>query len=250
MLQKNQNALTSQTATTAKGNTSNLISNGNVNKNRVHVDDNYNYQHFNQYQDINNHYNQRQQQELLYDSNHTGDNNSYTQQNLNNNNNHHFYEHSGDLSESLSALYLPTVTRQLGTTIMSGLNWINQIDFNNLLTSLVNTSNIFRRRNSTTPIVPSSTKNGSGASATLAAPLSSSSSTTTITSNTGNHAAHLQPYSSSTLQTKLVAKMLNGALLKPQQLQQSSEETIELESFGVVELDNDESGIGHDFQVS
>lgn len=243
MLRKNSNALTSQS--TAKGNTSNLTSNGNVNKNRVHVDDNYNYQHFNQHQDINNHYNQHQQQELLYDSNHTGDNNSYTQQN---NNNHHFYEHSGDLSESLSTLYLPTVTRQLGTTIMSGLNWINQIDFNNLLTSLVNTSNIFRRRNSTTPIVPSSTKTGSGASATLAAPLSSSSSTTTT--NTGNNAAHLQPYSSSTLQTKLVAKMLNGALLKPQQLQQSSEETIELESFGVVELDNDESGIGHDFQVS
>lgn len=247
-LLKNKQSALSQSDTAAKGNTTlNLISNGHNNKNRVHVDDNYNYQHqttISSEEHINNPYNQHTQ-ELLYDSNDTGDNNSYTGQQ---NDNHYYYEHSGDLSDSLSALYLPTVTRQLGTTIMSGLNWINQIDFNNLLQSLVNTSNIFRRRNSTTPIIPAA-KSGSGASATLAAPLSSASPTTTTTSNTGNHAPHLQPYSSSTLQTKLVAKMLNGTLLKPQQLRQSSEETIELESFGVVELDNDESGIGHDFRV-
>ncbi len=238
---------------------SNLISNGNnnnnkSNNNRVHVDDNYNYQQQHhtticteqeEQHQLNNNHHYYNQQQLLYN---TGDSNSYQEEEEE----EQYHNHPGDLSESLSSLYLPTLSRQLGTTIMSGLNWINQIDFNNLLQSLVNPSSIFRRRNSATPIIsPQGKSSGQGAAhngATLASPLS----TTTTTTGNGSSISsppQLQPYSSSTLQTKLVAKMLNGALLKPQLLRQSQEETIELESFGVVELDNDESGIGHDFQV-
>lgn len=133
-----------------------------------------------------------------------------------------------NLSDSLASLYLPTLSRQLGTTIMSGLNWINQIDFNNLLQSLVNNTNLFGRRRSSAATLNPFTK-----------------------SSTTNNVAPLSPpslqYNSSTLQTKMVAKMLNGTL-KPY----AKSETIELESFGLVELDNNdnESGIGHDFQVS
>lgn len=136
-----------------------------------------------------------------------------------------------NLSESLSSLYLPQFSRQLGTTIMSGLNWINQIEFGSLLQSLVNNTNIFRRRNSSTLNPNAKTSSNVNASSATISPLSSSN-------------APSLAYNSNTFQTKTLARLLNGTIKTLK-----SSELIELSSFGLVELDNVEPGIGHEFQV-
>ena len=139
---------------------------------------------------------------------------------------------STNLSESLSSLYLPQISRQVGTTIMSGLNWINQIEFGSLLQSFVNNTNIFRRRNSSSALNPITKNSNSTNAAATMSPLSS-----------GNGPS--LTYNSNTFQTKTLARLLNGTMktLKPSEL-------IELSSFGLVEVENVEPGIGHEFQVS
>lgn len=129
----------------------------------------------------------------------------------------HDNNNSSHFSDSFPSLYLPQFAHQISTTIMSGLNWINQINATTLFQNIW-TSGFLRRRFSQSARCnndqPEVTKND-----------------TSVT------------YS----QYKF-AKILNGTIrlqtLKPSEL-------IELSSFGLVELDDDvEPGIGHEFQVS
>ncbi|KAJ6216476.1 hypothetical protein RDWZM_007633 [Blomia tropicalis] len=162
-----------------------------------------------------------------YSEQFSGDNQLYSQQSITYNGDSQFDPLDGtNLSDSLSSLYLPQFSRQLGSTIMSGLNWINQIEFGSILQNIVQNTNIFRRRNSST------LKNVANQSSTT-----NDGQTSSTTSNTLS-------YSSNTFQTKALARLLNSSnvkTLKPSEL-------IELDSFGLVELDNVEPGIGHEFQ--
>lgn len=129
----------------------------------------------------------------------------------------HDNNNSSQFPDSFPSLYLPQFAQQISTTIMSGLNWINQINATTLFQNIW-TSGFLRRRFS------QSTRCNSDQSA--------------VTKND----------TSVTYSQYKFAKILNGTIrlqtLKPSEL-------IELSSFGLVELDNDvEPGIGHEFQVS
>lgn len=132
------------------------------------------------------------------------------------------------LSESLASLYLPQLPqlRQLSSTIMNGLNWINQLEFNasNFLQNIL-PSNPFRRRGSSLSL------RNNIFNATTSLPPSETQDTTN--------------YGLTYNQIKF-AQLFNGsAKLK----KHDRTELIELSSFGLVELDNVESGVGHEFQV-
>lgn len=135
-----------------------------------------------------------------------------------------------NLSDSFAQLYLPNFAQHISTTIMSGLNWINQINAATLFQNFWTSSGFFRRRFSS----------------------SSSSTVSSSSSNTNNHHSIAQQSNNQnvddlTYRQYKFAKILNGTIrlhtLKPSEL-------IELSSFGLVELDTDvEPGIGHEFQV-
>ena len=100
---------------------------------------------------------------------------------------------------------------------MSGLSsLINHLEISTILQNFVNNS-IFRRRNST-PLVDSN-------------------------KNVDNNAS--TSYNSNTFHSKTLAKLFND---KNSRTMKSSE-LIELDNLGLVELDNSEAGIGHDFEV-
>ncbi|XP_046918455.2 uncharacterized protein LOC124498703 isoform X2 [Dermatophagoides farinae] len=134
-----------------------------------------------------------------------------------------------NLSDSFAQLYLPNFAQHISTTIMSGLNWINQINAATLFQNFWTSSGFFRRRFSS----------------------SSSSTVSSSSSNTNNHHSIAQQSNNQnvddlTYRQYKFAKILNGTIrlhtLKPSEL-------IELSSFGLVELDTDvEPGIGHEFQ--
>lgn len=125
------------------------------------------------------------------------------------------------LSEGYAAhLYLFHLPQQLTSTIMSGLsNLLNQLELSSLLQSIVNNT-IFKRRNST-PLSDGAKLNAESASSTS--------------------------YNSNTFQSKTLAKLFNDKTLRTLK----SSELIELDCIGgLVELDNSEAGVGHEFEVS
>lgn len=125
------------------------------------------------------------------------------------------------LSDSLASLYLPVPLRQLTSSIMSGLGWINQLELRqSAVLQYINTLNPFRRRASTISLKQNS------------------SSANTDTES-------MFEYNSKTLQNKSIASILNNS---EKTLKKS--ELIELSSFGLVEIEDLESGIGHEFKVN
>ena len=124
------------------------------------------------------------------------------------------------LSEGYAAhLYLFHLPQQLTSTIMSGLsNLLNQLEISTILQNIVNNT-IFKRRNST-PLSDGAKLNAESASSAT--------------------------YNSNTFQSKTLAKLFNDKTLRTLK----SSELIELDCIGgVVELDNSEAGVGHEFEV-
>lgn len=140
-----------------------------------------------------------------------------------------------NLSDSLGSLYLPTVSphlRQLASTIMSGLNWINQLELNqSSLLQYINTLNPFRRRSSGL-VIGNKNNNNNNSIENNRDQIDATSSSNNINSNT--------------LFTKSFASILNQRTAKTLK----SSEVIELSDFGLVEVENIESGIGHEFTAS
>nr|XP_027202975.1 probable serine/threonine-protein kinase ndrD [Dermatophagoides pteronyssinus] len=130
-------------------------------------------------------------------------------------------------NESFIQLFFPNFAQQISTTIMSGLNWINQINAATLFQNIWTSSGFLRRRFSS--------------SSQASSPIPTTTSSSPINNEQSNNIQDDFTYR----QYKF-AKILNGTIrlqtLKPSEL-------IELSSFGLVELDNDiEPGIGHEFQ--
>ncbi|KAF7489125.1 Ras association domain-containing protein 5 [Sarcoptes scabiei] len=130
------------------------------------------------------------------------------------------------LSDSLASLLLPNFAIQISSTIMNGLNWINQINATTLFQSFLAPSFLRRRFSQQSS--------------------SSSLQTETIKDDVDGLQSSSFTTDSLTFTQYKFAKLLNGTLrlptLKPSEL-------IELSSFGLVELDQDvEPGFGHEFQ--
>ena len=103
--------------------------------------------------------------------------------------------------------------RQLSQTIISSLQWINDFNPTTIFANFLST-NPFRRRNS-------------------------SKQTTDQNSSPKSH-RHYE------VDDRPVARFLNGTIIPTAK----SIELIELASFGLVEIEYKERGVGHDFQVS
>lgn len=101
--------------------------------------------------------------------------------------------------------------RQLSQTIINSLQWINDFSPTNIFANFLS-ANPFRRRNSK--------------------------------QSTDQNISHLKTYSLES-NDKPMARLLNGTLIPTAK----SIEFIELANFGIVEIDDKERGVGHDFQV-
>jgi hypothetical protein len=116
------------------------------------------------------------------------------------------------LSQTLSSEFRQSLQlRQLSTSIMNHLQWINDFSPTTIFQNFLS-ANPFRRRNSNKQTSDNSVQTKSNGSE---------------------------------VNEKPIARLLNGTLIPTAK----SIELIELANFGIVEIDDSERGVGHDFKV-